>query len=575
MTPLEPKNADSGPGSAQDRLAALEAQLETYKKTLTEIYALYDQRIEELSLIRGVGDSIRTPLDLETLCRELVAAVAGEIVVDHLALLLVDQDRENLVLTASFDVASDETRFYHDREARRLDPDQGLPGEALRTGRPVLAAEAPADHDPLGSGAGPSLSLLLLPLVARDKAVGLFSLSRSARQPFGQSDLRILTIISDQAATALANVKLFNELAAANVRLQASEGQARRTSMYLESLLEAANDVIFTLDARGRITYVNRKIQEWGYTKEALIGRPLDDLAADGPPAALIEKKIVQGLEAGFSTRDGGRRDVLLSTSRIEDESGQGAAWLVLARDITERKQLERQLFHSEKLASIGILASGVAHEVGNPLSAISGYAQILQSGGVDAVEAREYLDGIESQAARIQRIIEDLLSYSRPSTGHRSEIELSEALPQIMSMLTAQRVFRGIEAAYDLAPDLPPVIMDRDHLAQVIINIALNAAQAMPDGGALRIRAERENDRVLILLSDTGPGIPAELRDRVFDPFFTTKPVGRGTGLGLAICHRIVESYGGSIELAAGPGPGATFVVGLPAASGERTADA
>ena len=123
--------------------------------------------------------------------------------------------------------------------------------------------------------------MLFLPLVARHKAVGMFSLRRSPDQPFGDDDVRILTIISDHAAVALANVQLFNELAAANVRLQESELEARRTSLYLESLLETANDLIFTLDGRGIITYVNKKAEEWDYVKDSLIGRSFNDLAAD------------------------------------------------------------------------------------------------------------------------------------------------------------------------------------------------------------------------------------------------------------------------------------------------------
>ena len=567
---------EKSPGSAVERTAQLEAQLETYRKTLTEIYELYDKKIEELSLIRRISDSIRTPLDLETLCREIVDAVAHEIQVDRLSLMLVDQDREGLAIKASFDAGLDETRFYGDLEAKRLPLDEGEAGQAVRAGHPVLLASVSPEPDPLAQAPGPPVSLLLLPLVARDKPVGLFSLSRPAGRPFGEADVRVLTIISDQAATALANVQLFNELAAANVRLQESELRARRTSLYLESLLEAANDVIFILDAKGRITYVNRKVEEWGYDKDSLMGRALDEFMA-GPDsgsdqAGRLISRGEQVLEAGLKTGTGERRDVLLSTSGLEGRGERGSAWLVLARDITERKQLEGQLFHSEKLASIGILAAGVAHEIGNPLSAISGYAQILQSGGIDQAEAEECLEGIESQTARIQRIIEDLLNYSRPSAGLRSDINLAEAVPQVMSMLSAQKAFKDLDLEYDLADDLPPVLMDRDHLAQIIVNIALNAAQAMPEGGRLTVSLRAAGGRVMIVLTDNGPGIPTEMQARVFDPFFTTKPVGQGTGLGLAICYKIVESYNGSIEVKSQPGRGTSFTVTLPAGTSSRT---
>jgi len=560
--------------STESRSAELEAQLETYKKSLTEIYELYDRKIEELSLIRRISDALRTPLDLEGLCRETIETVAHEVAPDRLALLLLDQDRERLRIKASYDAGVEASRFHSDRESQPLTLDQGPAGQAARTAEPVLIPSAGPEEDPLGPSDRP-VSLLFLPLVVRDKTVGVLSLTRPAAQPFTEADLRVLTIIADQAATALANVQLFNDLAAANIRLQESEREARRTSLYLENLLEAANDVIFTLDLEGRITYVNRQIEEWGYSKEALHGRFLDDLTADRRETGALTGRLAaagrQVLEAAFRTVSGQRREVLLSTSPIAGASGSGSGWLVLARDVTERTQLEKQLFQSEKLAGIGLLAAGVAHEIGNPLSAISGYTQILQNAQVSPEEAQEYLGAIESQTARIQRIIEELLSYSRPSAGQRLEIDLAEAVPTILTMLTGQGFFKNIEVRFDPAAGPPPVVMDRDHLAQVIINIALNAAQAMPAGGVLTVSLKETGDKVQIRLTDTGPGIPPEIQGRIFDPFFTSKPAGQGTGLGLAICHRIVDHYHGSLEVESRPGQGASFIVTLPAANLER----
>ena len=559
-----------------ERTTRIEAELETYKRSLTEIYELYDKKIEELSLIRRIGDTIRTPLDLETLCRKVLEAVAHEITADHLALLLMDEDRRRLLVRAALDALEEKIEFFSLRKARSVDLRRTAAGKAAASGKPVLSNTAEGCREFIRHFPEGPASLLLLPLVARDRTVGLLALARGEEHPFSDDEVRVLTMISDQAATALDNVSLFNALAAANIGLKESEQQARETSLYLESLLETASDVIFTLNAQGLITYVNQKIEEWEYKKEDLVGQPfgLLDPAPDTGPG-LTERLTGQspeGLEAELLTASGRRRDVLLSPSPISREEGRPSAWLVLARDVTERKQLEKQLFHSEKLASIGILAAGVAHEVGNPLSAISGYTQILLSGGVEEAETREYLSAIESQTARIQRIIEDLLNFSRPSTGTRSDIYLYQALPSILSMLQAQKSFKNIEVVFDLDESLPPVSMDPDHLAQVIINIALNAAQAMPEGGRLSLSASADRETVSIRLADTGPGVTSEAADRIFDPFFTTKPVGQGTGLGLAISHRIVESYHGSITLADEPGPGAVFIVTLPAAPSERT---
>ncbi|MFH1135679.1 MAG: ATP-binding protein [Pseudomonadota bacterium] len=549
----------------------LTAKVEAYKKTLTEIYELYGKKIEELSLIRKLGDYIRTPFDLESLCLGIVEVVSQEISADRHMLMLLNQDRGRLAVRASFDAAWEEARFFSESTSPAVPLDRGEAARAAASGRPVVLPAAVWEEDPLLDRPGPPAALLFLPLVARDKAVGVFFLSRAASQPFLEDEVRILTIISDQAAAALANVQLFNDLAAANIRLSESEREARRTSLYLENMLETANDVIFTLDFQGAITYVNKKVGEWGYDKDRLLGLQFTTLLADpssgASPSGGFPFSGKQLVEVGLLTASGDRRDVLLSASDMDSGTEQGRTELVMARDITGRKQLEKQLFHSEKLASIGILAAGVAHEIGNPLSAISGYTQILQSGVSDPEEAREYLGAIESQAARIQRIIEDLLSYSRPGTGVVSEIDLGESIRSIMSILAAQSAFKNMEVEYRFGSERFPVNMDRDHLAQIIINIALNASQAMPGGGCLHIGLSREGEQAVILLEDNGPGIPDNIKNKIFDPFFTTKPVGQGTGLGLSICFRIVESYNGTIGLETGTAGGAAFLVRLPLA--------
>ncbi|MBW2091172.1 MAG: PAS domain S-box protein [Deltaproteobacteria bacterium] len=554
---------------AEGKIAELEARLSIYQKTLAEIYELYDTRIEELSLIRRISDSLRAALDLKELCLELVDIVAHEVTLDQLDLLILDQASEAFRIKASFDARSDRNFYFEDDQARIIPLDRGPAAEAARAGEPVILPR-PGGKDPEGLSSE-SPARLYLPLVARDKTVGLFSLSRSVSQPFEDSEVRVLTIISDQAAATLANLRLLDELAQANLLLQESERQARETSLYLESLFEAANDVIFTLDFEGRITYVNRKVEEWGYNKEALVSRSLSELVSEPHQAQGLNEQLkaqgTQVLELAMQSPAHGRRDVLLSISRLEADRGRDANYLVLARDITEHKQLEKQLFHSEKLASIGILAAGIAHEIGNPLSAISGYTQILQNSGISEDEAKEYLDAVADQARRIQRIIENLLDYSRPSTGIRSELNVVETVRTVMSMLASQQAFKGLEINLNLDDDLPAVNMDRDHLAQLIINMALNAAQAMQGSGSLEITAALQEDRILIQLSDSGPGIPEAIKNRIFDPFFTTKSVGEGTGLGLSICQKIVESYNGSIAFDSQPGQGATFTISLPAA--------
>ncbi|MDR3205390.1 MAG: PAS domain S-box protein [Deltaproteobacteria bacterium] len=585
------------------RFDELEAKLEIYKSTLTEIYERYDQKLEELSLVRRVGDALRSTMTVESLASALMVSVAHEVSADRLSLILNDNgrsERGGLKVRAAYWADREDFKFFEESQGAPFDwQSLGLlPGESenyrLRT-----IEEAHWSCDPLGhEGDGPR-TLLLAPFMVRGRFLGLLILSRPAVSPFSPENEHMLSIMADQAGAALSNVQLFDDLSRINQKLIASEKRARESSEYLERLLETANDAIFTLDCQGRITYSNRKARQWGWSKEELLGREfrgfleetlsLAQWAPGSPPPA---DKII---EATLLNAAGERRAVLISTSSVGfkgrgDKSGQDdlsdsnqvepdqdlqgealESWMLVVSDLTERRQLERQLLHSEKLASIGLLAAGVAHEVGNPLSAISGYAQILGAGVEDDGERREYLTAILNQTERIQKILRELLDYSRPSKGLSETLDLAQHVPKIMGMLEGQRTFGRIKVVYRLDLENGPhlVNMDRDHLAQVIVIIAMNAAQAMSEQTepppVFTIELNREAVYVLMILSDNGPGMSNEVIKRAFDPFFTTKAPGQGTGLGLAICQRIVDSYRGRLELKSLEGRGARFTIRWP----------
>ena len=573
------------------RLHELESKLDIYKNTLAEIYRQYDQKLEELSLVRRLGDALRSTRELEDLARALLENVANEAAIDRLTLMLTEEDpepgRAGLLIRAAY--WADQEMFSFFDPARAAPWSLDLPGELDQAGVPAspltILAAAP-EYDPLNRPGDTARSLVFLPLRVPDRLLGLLILSRPYSRPFTPDDERVLAIMGDQAGAALANVLLFDDLTRVNRRLMESESRARQVSGYLSRLLETANDAIFTLDRRGLITYANRKAAQWGWSKEALIGREFREFLAEpdsltgwragAPPPA------DQVFEAVLLDAAGQKRDILLSTSQAEGRAEAGrpeataseaaededqASWMVLATDLTEHRQLERQLIHSEKLASIGLLAAGVAHEVGNPLSAISGYAQILESGTGSEAERREYLGAILNQTGRIQKILRELLDYSRPSSGLAAELDLAEILPRTLNMIRAQKIFRQVEIVMDLDPGHGPhlVSINPDHLTQITVIIALNAAQAMNGQGRFEVALSRRPGWVSLAFTDTGPGIPPEIVGRLFDPFFTTKSPGEGTGLGLSICQRLLDGYRGRIEVRSPAGRGAAFIVSLP----------
>ena len=276
-------------------------------------------------------------------------------------------------------------------------------------------------------------------------------------------------------------------------------------------------------------------------------------------------------------------------------------------------KQAQEELIRTEKLASIGRFAAGVAHEVGNPLGAILGYTSILEKEGIDREESKDYLKRIEKEIERINRIVRELLDFARPSKFEIHDVEINKVLENTLSLISYQKIFEDIETQLELQPDLPMIKGDESQLSQVLINIILNAIDAMPGGGILRIQTEvllienpledpfqqfysrrRREDPVesdysrlrkpdplstalstfskgerlvKIRISDTGLGIEKENLERIFDPFFTTKEPDKGTGLGLSISLRIVESMGAKMRVESDAGKGSAFEIYFPAA--------
>ena len=248
---------------------------------------------------------------------------------------------------------------------------------------------------------------------------------------------------------------------------------------------------------------------------------------------------------------------------------------VAVGRDLTERRRLEAQLVQSAKMASLGVMAGGIAHEIRNPLAVSSAAAQLLLESPDDPDDEelrRECADRIYSGIQRASKIVEDLLRFARPSEGRRAPTGINEALTETLSLLAHQMTRRRITLETDLNTQLPPVMGNKNLLQQVFNNMILNACNAMPDGGRLTIETQLKTDsEVEIRFTDTGYGIPEENLDRIFDPFFTTMPVGKGTGLGLSICYAIVEQHQGEIDVHSEVGVGSTFVIKLPVTEAEK----
>jgi signal transduction histidine kinase len=236
-----------------------------------------------------------------------------------------------------------------------------------------------------------------------------------------------------------------------------------------------------------------------------------------------------------------------------------------MASDIEQLQKLNEQLIRTEKLAAMGTLAAGVAHEVNNPLASISSLIQMMQSRGDLSPDTEEKLKLISTQIQRISQVTRDMMDFARVRPAAKSMVDINDVIEKSLRLASFDNSFQKLELTTDLQSDLPGVQADGDQLQQVFLNLFLNARDAMPDGGKLTTRTIRNGGEINIEIADSGAGVDEKDLKQIFDPFFTTKPAGKGTGLGLAVCYGIVTAHGGRIEIENNNGRGTKFIVILP----------
>jgi PAS domain S-box-containing protein len=342
------------------------------------------------------------------------------------------------------------------------------------------------------------------------------------------------------------------------------------TKTYLENLLENANDVIYTLDLDQRFTYVNSKIEIWGYRKDDLLGRPYLSLMSRRHRGkrlrATLDIGTKQAYEVELITGTGELRTALVSVSPLRDNNGAIMGVLGIARDITEKKQLEQQVLNAEKLASVGKLSAGVAHEINNPLGGILNCLYNLRKGTISPERQSEYLVSMEDGLRRVQKIVRQLLDFSQQHEPELSHTEVNPLIERVLALTNYAFERSGVRLKKELASELPPLMADGHMIEQVLMNLILNAVQAIRTDGVVTVRSRKDESSCLIEVEDTGCGIATDVLPKIFDPFFTTKNQGEGTGLGLSVSLGIVQRHGGEIQVRSQVDKGTLFTVRLPA---------
>jgi PAS domain S-box-containing protein len=355
------------------------------------------------------------------------------------------------------------------------------------------------------------------------------------------------------------------------------EQQLRRQEEFRQHLLESFPDLILVLDLKGQYTFVSARIAELlGYGPEQLIGKNVEDASSTSPELAAFYRAVATGqskltsCEYGSRHHDGSWRTMLGVASPLLDAEGKPAGVIISVRDVTMEKKMEQQIIQSERLAAMGQMIGGFAHELNNPLTVILGNAELLQELELSE-SARKPIAALRQEARRAADIVQNLQYFARPPAPGRSQVNLNELVQRTVQMQTYPLRKSNITVDFLPEPTIPAIVADPNQLMQVFLNLLLNAEQAIResrDKGTIRVRIGRNPDSVWVVFQDDGPGILPENLTHIFDPFFTTKRPGRGTGLGLSICKTVLREHGGNIEAASGPGGGAVFTITLPAAT-------
>jgi hypothetical protein len=537
------------------------------QSALDRVY--YRDRYDYRRALVGFARDLNRDLNLARLSERLVTRVMDTFVVDRMALMLAPAD----------DGSDGHLRAIHaagvGEEIPRVSRRSPL-GEWLWASRTVVLDDTAWRLDNSDVEAWRDVGIhYLIPSVSKDGTTAVLAVGRKDNgEPLSSEDLALLAAVAAQVATALENGRLYGQL-----RAKASE--LDRLREFSENVIESLNDGLAVIDFDGRVIRWNRGLEQlYGVERGKALGERLDSLFE---PVFVQMLQEVQDDRRTGSVRyrlplqsrhsDGPKRLLVnLATAPLRTPQGESAGTIVILENITERVQLEEQLQISEKMASIGLLAAGVAHEVNTPLTGISSFTQMLLEGAETNDPKTRLLQKIERQTIRAAKIVNGLLDLARPARTETGPVNVNAVINDVLSLLEHQLKESHISVRKELGTPAPIALGLDYKLQQVFLNLFLNARDAMPNGGWLRITTRRDGDRATIEIADTGSGISGEHLSRIYDPFFTTKSLGRGTGLGLSITYGIVQEHSGSIECDSVEGQGTKFTLDFPFAASALT---
>lgn len=565
-----------------------EAQSEQLQNGLDEL-ASYFWKIEsekirteqenQIEVLKNIARLQSASLDINDIQLGIVQNIRKVFQAEEAILVILDRDNPDLVIKKRLSFRPD----WISQVSQKLE--EGLIWQCVYTKKMVEKIDIDQCNlfNPQFDGAlGLHVqSMICVPLISNGKILGALALMNQPARELDSEKIDLLESMTTALANAMSNMNTVLELRVSNADLEARRWELFHSRNTLRTLFDNIPASIYIIDRKYTLLAINMsRSTRAGEPPQKQVGRKCyEKLYSRSDPCPGC--RAMETFNAGRSTSRLNRQwlsdeefiEWEITTYPIINEDDYPIQTILLEQDVTEKRHLEANLIQSEKLAAVGQLAAGLAHEINNPLAAIIANAQLLsREVSKDEVDLLDSLKLIEIAGTRASQVVKNLLGFARKEQYDFGVVDLNETVHNALSLVQHEINTRPIQVKLDLEENLPRVTASRDHLQGVWINLVMNAIDALEnEPGEIQIMTRFQNSEFRIVVSDTGKGVSPEKLPRLFEPFYTTKSAGRGTGLGLSVCHRIIKQHGGTITAESKLGKGTKFIIALPASANLR----
>jgi len=523
----------------------------TERKQAGEVLA---QRARQLALINEISGRIAAVLELDSLLDRAAHLIQESFDYHHVALFSLDRERNELIMKAKSGSFAQIYPLNH-----RLKLDQGIVGWVGTHGEKLLANDVRKEsrYVNLYPEVISTLSELSVPIRVGDELVGVLDVQSPLLNSFDDGDVLVMETLADQIAVAIENARLYKAMERELAERKQAEAALQESEKRYRTLLDTSPDAILYINPEKEVILANQRAAElYGIDNPSqMIGISALKLFAPESYSWLIENFSkfprgwsVRGQEFTLTKKDETRFPAEVGASLVVNENGEPLGVIIVVRDITQRKLLEQYLMRTERLTAMGKISAELAHEIKNPLQSIQSNVELVLDFALDPNERQEHLSLCYHELDRLIGLTNRLLNLANPNKLTYEAVSVSELIQRTLVLVDKSLKNVGVKVTSDVPADLPLILAVPDQIVEVLLNLSINAIEAMPKGGQLSIIAEHVTGWVKLAVTNNGELIPQEHLENVFEPFFTTKP--GGTGLGLSISHQIIQDMGGSLTV-------------------------